>query len=160
MTKHQNFDLLWGPKWPRNWALEAHIVHICESSSNDHNKQDWCKSRGNFLTKYFKTWILTPLEAQNILHTYKSSSNELVNQVSSESSRNFSRKYTKTYMLTYFDLIWGQKGPQIWPTGAIFQTHLKISTICLWTKFHGPRLKSFWENGQKPTKFPFFTYIL
>ena len=36
VTKHQNVDLLWGPKWPRNWAFEAHIIRISERSSNEH----------------------------------------------------------------------------------------------------------------------------
>ena len=65
ITKHQKFFLLWGPKWPRNWAFEAHIFHFSEGSSIAHIKQDWCESRPNFLTKYSKTWILTHLEAQN-----------------------------------------------------------------------------------------------
>ena len=65
-TKHQKFFLLWGPKWPRNWAFEAHILHISESSSNVHIKQDWCESRPNFSTKYSKAWIFTLLEAQNL----------------------------------------------------------------------------------------------
>ena len=33
------------------------IVHICESSSNEHKKQEWWESKRNFLTKYSKTWI-------------------------------------------------------------------------------------------------------
>ena len=77
-NKHQNFDLLWGPKWPRIWAFEAHVVHISESSSNEHIKQDYCEPRATFWTKYLKTWILPYLEAQNFwppgpifLHTYK-----------------------------------------------------------------------------------------
>ena len=65
ITKHQKFVLLWVPKWPRNWAFEAHILHISEGSSNAHIKQDWCESRPNFSKKYSKTWILTHLEAQN-----------------------------------------------------------------------------------------------
>ena len=40
--------LRWGPKWPRNWVFEAHILHISESSTNEHKKQDWCESRVNF----------------------------------------------------------------------------------------------------------------
>ena len=32
------FTLLLGPKRPRNWAFEAHIVHISESSSNENIK--------------------------------------------------------------------------------------------------------------------------
>ena len=46
VTKVQNFDLLWGPKWPTNWAFEAHVVHISESNSIEHTKQDWCEFRG------------------------------------------------------------------------------------------------------------------
>ena len=117
VTKHQKFFLLWDPKWPRNWAFDAHILHISESSSNAHTKKDWCESRPNFSTKYSKTWILTNLEAPNgpkfgplvpfFLYTYKSSSNELVNQVSSEYYRNVSH------------------------------------------------IKTFWENGQKPSTFLF-----
>ena len=41
MTKDHNFRPIWGPKI---WALEAHIVHISRSSSNEHIKQDWCES--------------------------------------------------------------------------------------------------------------------
>ena len=51
MTIDQNFYLLLGPKWPKTWAFKAHIVRILGSSSNEHIKQDWCESRGNFLTK-------------------------------------------------------------------------------------------------------------
>ena len=51
MTKVQNFYSLWGPKWAKNWVIEAHILHISESSSIEHIKQDWCESRGNFSTK-------------------------------------------------------------------------------------------------------------
>ena len=35
MTKDRNFGPISGPK---NWALEDHIVHIPESSSNEHMK--------------------------------------------------------------------------------------------------------------------------
>ena len=51
-----------GPKWPKKLPFEAYIVHISISSSNEHIKQDWCKSRGNFLTNSWKPWILTHLE--------------------------------------------------------------------------------------------------
>ena len=50
---------------PKMCAVGAHIVHIFESSSNEHIKQDWCESRGNFITKYSKTWNLTHLKAPN-----------------------------------------------------------------------------------------------
>ena len=93
-----------GAKMAQKLAFKRHISFYTsltdsDSSSNAHIKQDWRESRANFLTKYSKTWILTPLEAQNgpkiwasLLHSYKSSSNVLVNQVSSEYSRNVSRK--------------------------------------------------------------------
>ena len=32
VTQVQNFDLLWGPKWPKKCTLEARIVHISKSS--------------------------------------------------------------------------------------------------------------------------------
>ena len=34
---------------PKDRAFDAHIVYIFESSSNEHIKQEWCESRGNFL---------------------------------------------------------------------------------------------------------------
>ena len=45
MTNDRNFGPIWGPF---NWASEAHIVHISESSYNEHIKQDWYESRGSF----------------------------------------------------------------------------------------------------------------
>ena len=29
-----NFYLFWDPKWPQNWASEAHILHTAKSSHN------------------------------------------------------------------------------------------------------------------------------
>ena len=34
MTKDWNLDLFWDPKWPKNWASEAHILHTSKSSYN------------------------------------------------------------------------------------------------------------------------------
>ena len=34
VTKDQHFDWLWGPKWPKNWTFETHIVHNSDSCSN------------------------------------------------------------------------------------------------------------------------------
>ena len=136
------FWLNLGSTMAPNWIFGTHTVHIYESSPNEHIKQDWCESRGKFLTKYSKIWFLTHLEVQNgpktrfsgayLLHTYKSSPNELVSQVSSESSRNFSRKEVKTYIhvLTYLALFGPKMGPKIWPTRTIFHTHLKVPKIC------------------------------
>ena len=39
MTKDRNFDLFGGPKWPKNWASEAHILHTSESNWNEHVKK-------------------------------------------------------------------------------------------------------------------------
>ena len=71
--------LLWGQN---NWAFW---------DSNENKKQDWCESRGNLLTKWLKTWILTHLEAPNVPHiwatvayillTYKISFNELIEKI-------------------------------------------------------------------------------
>ena len=44
------FLLTFGPKMAKNWAFMAHIVHISESRSNEHIKQDWCESRGSIFT--------------------------------------------------------------------------------------------------------------
>ena len=54
-----------GPKWPRNWAFGAHILHIYESSSNAHIKQDWCESRQNVWKPEF--WLIwRPKMDQNL----------------------------------------------------------------------------------------------
>ena len=65
VSKVQNFGLLWGPRWPKNCAFKAHNVYVSVISYNEHIKQEWCESRGNYLTKYSKTWILTHLKARN-----------------------------------------------------------------------------------------------
>ena len=52
-----------------------------------------------------------------------------------------------------------KNGPKIWPTGAIFLTHLSVPTIYLQTKFQHPVLITFWKNGEKPPEIPFFTYF-
>ena len=42
-------------------AFEGHIVHISESSSNEHIKQDWCESRWNYFNiKYLEPIFYTP----------------------------------------------------------------------------------------------------
>ena len=48
MTKDWNFDLFGGPKWPKNWASEAHILHTSKSTYNEHVKQYWCATSENF----------------------------------------------------------------------------------------------------------------
>ena len=45
--QREDFWLIWEPKWTKNLAFEADIVHFSESSSNEHIKQDWCEPSGN-----------------------------------------------------------------------------------------------------------------
>ena len=52
-TKVQNFYLLGFQNGPKIAPLKP------ESTSNEHIKQEWCESRGNFLMRYSKTWILS-----------------------------------------------------------------------------------------------------
>ena len=42
-----------------------------------------------------------------------------------------------------------KRGPKIWPTGAIFYTHMEVYTICLLITFHGLTFKKFRVSGQK-----------
>ena len=48
----RNFDLFGGPKWPQNWASEAHILHTSKSTWNEHVKQYCCETSENFLRNY------------------------------------------------------------------------------------------------------------
>ena len=62
------FFLLRGPKRPKNWALEAHIVHISENSFNERVKQDWCESRSNFFNKIVENLNLDSFDSFEIWH--------------------------------------------------------------------------------------------
>ena len=64
MTKDRNFDLFGGPKWPRNWASEVHILHTYKSTWNEHVKQYCCETSENFLRKWPNT-DLSYFGAQN-----------------------------------------------------------------------------------------------
>ena len=48
----RNFHLFGGPKWPQNWASEAHILHTSKSTWNEHVKQYCCETSENFLRNY------------------------------------------------------------------------------------------------------------
>ena len=48
----RNFYLFGGPKWPQNWASEAHILHTSKSTWNEHVKQYCCETSENFLRNY------------------------------------------------------------------------------------------------------------
>ena len=54
----------------------------------------------------------------------------------------------KVWILTYFGPIWGAKGSQNMTPGTMIYTHLKISIICMKTKFHGLTLKTFWKMAK------------
>ena len=69
------------------------------------------------------------------------------------------RRFKKIDVNLYIDLfrpyLGPKNGPKFLPTGDVFHKHMRVPTICLLTKFHGPVLKLFLENGQRPPKFPF-----
>ena len=57
--------LCWGPKWPKSWPSEAHILHTTKSTCNEHVKQYWCQTSENFLRKWPKTGIVTYFGVEN-----------------------------------------------------------------------------------------------
>ena len=64
MAKDQNFNIFWGPKWPKNWVSEAHIRHTSKSTCNEHVKQYQCEASENILRKWPNTRISTYFGAQ------------------------------------------------------------------------------------------------
>ena len=95
--------------------VEAHIVHISESTSNEHLKQNWCEPEGTFLQNSRKPEFLLICRPKNlgrwgpIFYTtkQKSSCNEHVNKVCSESNGN---KIDENF---YIDLFWPYLGPKM-----------------------------------------------
>ena len=65
MTEDRNFYLFRGPKSPKNWASDVHILHTSKSTCNEHAKQYWCKNSENVLRKWPKTRMSTYFGAQN-----------------------------------------------------------------------------------------------
>ena len=61
----RNFDLFGGPKWPQNWASEAHILHTSKSTWNEHVKQYCCETSENFFEKLPNTTNFSYFGAQN-----------------------------------------------------------------------------------------------
>ena len=104
------FLLIWGPKWPKNWTSEAHILHTSKSTCNEHVKQYWCGTSEIISRKWPKTSISTYFGAPNgpqnwasqahIPHTTKSTCNELVKQCWCETSEKFLRKWPKSRIMT------------------------------------------------------------
>ena len=45
------FLLIWGPKRPKIWASEAHILHTSKSTWNEHVRQYCCETSENVLRK-------------------------------------------------------------------------------------------------------------
>ena len=58
MTKVWILIYLGGPKWPENWASEAHMSRTPESTCIEHVKQYWCEISENILRKWPKFRIL------------------------------------------------------------------------------------------------------
>ena len=65
ITKDRNFDLFGGPKWPKNWASEAHIIHISKSTWNEYVKQYCCETSENILRKWPNTRKFSYFGAQS-----------------------------------------------------------------------------------------------
>ena len=128
MTKDYNSYLLWGPKWPKNWPSEAHILLTSKSTCNEYVKQYWCATNKPFLIKWPNTRILTYIGAQNwvfeahIVHISESSSNEHIKQDWCESRGNLLTKYSITWILTHLE---AQMAQQFGPLGPIFYTPTK-----------------------------------
>ena len=65
--------------------------------------------------------------------------------------------FKKIYKNLYIDQFWPHLGPEkgkkIWSTGAFSRTPESIPNGPVRTKFHGPVLKPFWENGPKTSQF-------
>ena len=60
ITKDRNYDLFWGPKWPKNWSSEAHILHTSKSTCNEHVKQYfWGNIVVHIQAKYRKDRVKT-----------------------------------------------------------------------------------------------------
>ena len=120
IAKNLNFDMfqtLGGPKRPEYMALEGHVWHTLESTSD-------------------------MLVADQVL--WSSSKHTLI-------------KLPKTLIFT----VWDPKRPTIWSLGPMFNSHLKVTLICLWIKFHGHTVKTLLENGKKKIQFcPTFLPLL
>ena len=122
-------DFLGGPKWPTNWASEAHILHTSKSTWNEYVKQYCCETSEFFLRKWPNTRnFLGPKMTQksgpyeaHILHISGSSSNAYIKQDWCESRPNFSTKYSTTW----FWLIWRPKMVQNLGLWCISFRHLQ-----------------------------------
>ena len=121
------FYLFGCPKWPKNLASEAHILHAHKSACNEPVKQYWCETSEIFLRMWPNTRILTYFGAQNdpeigplrpIFYISESISNEHIQQDWCESRGNSLTKYSKTWILTHLE------AQQFGPLGLSF-THLQ-----------------------------------
>ena len=153
-----NFDLFGSLKGPS----EAHILHICKRTSNEHVRQDWYESNGIFWQSSHKPEFL-PIWEPQITQKF-GPLGPICKKPPNVAATSLSIKFHVNPVETVLENSWKptywpicaqfrvKGGPKIWPTGAIFHTHLKVPTMCHLTKFHSPTLKTFWENGPKPPK--------
>ena len=135
MTKDQNFDLFWGPKWPKSWPSGAHILHTTKSTGNEHVKQYWCQSSENFLRKWTKTGIFTYFEAENgpkiellrpIFYTHiKVVTMSMWNNTDVKPMETL-RKWLKTTILYIFG------GPKFGPLRPILHISLKVTPMSIY----------------------------
>ena len=134
MTKDRNFDLFGDPKWPKNWASEAHILHIYKSTWNEHVKQYGCESFFESDQTPEICLTLGPKMARNwafeahILHISESSSNAHIKQDWREYRANVLTKYSKTLILTHLE---ATNGLKIGPLGPLFYIPSKVAPMSL-----------------------------
>ena len=112
---------------PRNRGL-GHIIEIhLKVPPNEHVKQEWCKTSGQSLRKWLKTWIMIYFEVQN---DPEIGPLRLI--------------WPKTGILIYFGV---QKLGLLRP---IFSTPLKEIAMSMWSNTDVKPVKTFWENDQRP----------
>ena len=114
----------WLILWPKNWTSEAHILQTSESSYNEHVKQNWCETSGNFLRKWLKDWN-SGIQNCAFVHISESSSNEHIKQDWCESKGTFLTKQSQTLIFTYL------KAQTSGSLGPIFYTPTKVAPTSL-----------------------------
>ena len=124
------FLLIWGPKWPKNWSSEAHILHISKSTWNEHVKQYCCETSENFweITKHQNLFLLWgPKWPRNwafeahILLISESSSNAHINKTDVNPDQTFQQNIRKPE----FWFIWRPKMVQNLGLWCLSFTHLQ-----------------------------------
>ena len=149
-------------------ALSAYILHTSKSSFkfHMHSVETFCKidEKRTFnlilvlfgVKKDHKIWPLGG-PYYTLLELVSLKSKFLANPVETFLHNRWKKwlKRTQKYVLHTSIAkykIYEKLTSKIWPLGAMIYLHLKVPLICLWTKWHGPVLKTFRENDKKIPK--------